>query len=92
VSFSGDCGDLTLLENHNENSNDGTFEQRPVGEQAEILMIFQFDFVHQTWSMVLGEPSERGFLLKAMLRFHLEIFQLHEIIVSGQIAQICNYF
>jgi hypothetical protein len=42
--------------------------------------------------MVLGEPSERGFLLKAMLRFHLEIFQLHEIIVSGQIAQICNYF
>ncbi len=80
-----------MLENHDENSNNKALEQGSVGHQAGIFMESQFEFVHETRSMVLGEPSERGFLLKAMLSLYLEIFQLHELVVSGQVAQVRNH-
>lgn len=50
-------GLLTLLENHDEDGNHDSFEERSVGQETGVLMVAKLDFVHQPWGVVLREFS-----------------------------------
>lgn len=80
----------TLLENHDKDRNNNALEQRPVLQQAEILVEPEFQVVHEPRSMVLREARFGGFNLEPMLRLHLQVLDLHEFVVGSRRADFGN--
>lgn len=79
-----------MLKDHNEDRDDNPLKKGSISQETEVFMETQFNLVHEARSVVLREASRRSLDLEAMLGLHLQVFELDQLMIGGQTANLGN--